>query len=75
MLRNLKAELIRKGYDKPECVIAEALGCSEKTGRNKMSGETAITVPEAVKIVEKFFQNDDFTIEYLFKDFAISQSA
>lgn len=75
MLRNLKAELIRKGYDKPESVIAEVLGCSEKTSRNKMLGETAITVPEAVKIIEKLFMDDQFTIDYLFKDFSVNQSA
>lgn len=75
MLRNLKAELIRKGYDKPEFVIAKVLGCSEKTSRNKMLGETAITVPEAVKIIESLFTNDQFTIDYLFKDFPVNKSA
>jgi hypothetical protein len=74
MLRNLKAELIRKGYDKPESAIAQVLDCSEKTSRNKMLGETAITVPEAVKIIEKLFRDDQFTIDYLFKDFSVNKS-
>ncbi len=72
MLNNLKAELARKGYSTPSDALVEALGCNPKTARNKLDGITPVTVPEAVAIIEKHFKNDDFTIEYLFKQYIAS---
>ena len=68
MLNNLRAELARKGYKTPPEAIASALNCTSKTARNKLDGITPVTVPEAVKIVETYFKNDNFTIEYLFEE-------
>lgn len=68
MLNNLRAELVRKGYNTPSEAVASALGCTPKTARNKLDGITPVTVPEAVKIIEVFFKNDSFTIEYLFAE-------
>lgn len=65
MLNNLKAELVRKGLD-PVRAIVLALGCSEKTARNKLNGVSAVTVPEAVRVIEEYFSGDDVSIEYLF---------
>ena len=65
MLNNLKAELIRKNII-PYKGIMQVLNCSEKTARNKIKGVTPITVPEAVKIIQTLFLNDNFSIEYLF---------
>ncbi|MCI8403278.1 MAG: hypothetical protein HFE49_00080 [Clostridia bacterium] len=67
MLNNLKAEYVRKGIE-PYKGIVEALKCTAKTARNKLNGESAVTVPEACKIIRHSFCNDDFTIEYLFSD-------
>lgn len=67
MLLNLKAEFARKNVDSVKAII-EALDCSEKTARNKLNCETEISVPEAIKIRNKYFQNDNFDFEYLFAD-------
>ena len=72
MLNNLRAELVRKGYITPSEAIVSALGCSPKTARNKLDGKTPVTVPEAVKIVEKYFSDDNFSIEYLFAQVEIA---
>lgn len=66
MLTNLMAELARKGYRTPAQAVSKALGCTEKTARNKIEGKSAITVPEAVAIIQEYFAADNFTIEYLF---------
>ncbi|HIR02534.1 MAG: hypothetical protein U0M23_04840 [Acutalibacteraceae bacterium] len=68
MINNLKAELVRKGYDNPTEVIAACLSCAPKTAYNKLHGITQFSVKEAVKIKEKLFANDPFTIAYLFAD-------
>lgn len=68
MLFNLEAELIRKGYKPAYKAIRDTLNCSEKTARNKLSGRSDITVPEAVRIVNTIFPYDDFSIEYLFAE-------
>lgn len=67
MLLNLKAEFTRKNMDSVKALI-DALGCSEKTARNKLNCETEISVPEAIKIRNKYFKNDNFDFEYLFAD-------
>lgn len=67
MTRNLVAELIRIGV-RPQDVtktIAEALGVSEKTARNKVNGHSEWTVPEAMAINQKLFHCKQ-RIEYLF---------
>ena len=66
MLNNLRAELVRKGYKNPAEAVVAALGCTDKTARNKLDGITPVTVPEAIAIVERYFVKDNFTIEYLF---------
>ena len=66
MLNNLKAEYIRKGIV-PYKGVMIALGCSEKTARNKLTETCQTTVSEAVKIKAADFSKDDFSIEYLFK--------
>lgn len=65
MLNNLKAELVRKGLDPVKAIIL-AIGCSEKTARNKLNGISDITVPEAVKIVYEYFDGEGLSFEYLF---------
>lgn len=40
--------------------IQKLLGVSEKTVRNKISGETDFTWGEARKIRNRFFPNDDY---------------
>lgn len=67
MLSNLKAEITRKGLE-PVKAITSVLECTDKTARNKLNGVTYVTVPEAVKIVERIFYKDNFSIEYLFSD-------
>ena len=61
-LRNLEAEMVRFGVTKSD--IRRVLNCSDKTVDNKLSGATAFTVPEALKIRDTFFEG--FRIEYLF---------
>lgn len=74
MLNNLKAELVRKNLV-PEKAIEEVLGCTYKTARSKLNGNTDFSVAEAFKIVNNFFQNDNFSYEFLFKNDIISKSA
>lgn len=74
MLNNLKAEYTRKGIE-PYKGVMSALGCSEKTARNKLNGITAVTVPEACKIVEYTFKGEGLSIEYLFEDSEVKESA
>lgn len=68
MLNNLRAELVRKGYNTPSEAVAAALNCTPKTARSKLDGLSPVTVPEAVKIIETYFAEDHFTIEYLFSE-------
>lgn len=72
MLNNLRAELVRKGFNTPSEAVAAALNCTPKTARNKLDGISPVTVPEAVKIIEKYFANDNFTIEYLFAEVKVT---
>ncbi len=75
MLKNLKAELVRNGYDYKN--IQEILSCSEKTARNKIQGITDFTYSEAEKIRNVLFPQ--LTMEYLFsrdsKRISINNSA
>ena len=65
MLNNLMAELIRKNIE-PKSGIAKAIGCTKRTAKNKLNGISPFTVPEAEKIIKTYFQEDEFTIKYLF---------
>lgn len=67
MSKNLIAESVKKGIQPRNVakVIAEILGVSEKTARNKINGVTDWTLPEAVAINEKMFDGAQ-SIEYLF---------
>ena len=67
MLLNLKAEFVRKGLD-PVSSISSVLCCTDKTARNKIDGRTDFTVPEAIKIVDKYFKSDGYGFEYLFNN-------
>lgn len=61
-MKNLLAEMVRYGVTNND--IQKVLGCSEKTVRNKLSGNTEFTVPEAISIRNSYFQG--FRMEYLF---------
>ncbi len=69
MTANLIAELIKKGVPAQRVAkeVAETIGVTEKTARNKINGTTEFTLPEAVKINDKCF-NGEQSLEYLFKD-------
>jgi len=66
MLCILKGELIKKGLD-PVKALTQALHCSEKTARNKINEATALTLPEADKIVNSYFKKDKIPMKELFK--------
>ncbi len=74
MLSNLKAELVRKNLT-PEKAIKDVLGCTYKTAKSKLNGDTDFSVTEAFKIVNSFFANDNFSYEFLFKNDIINKSA
>ena len=61
-MKNLKAEMQRNGLTVWD--IVETIGCSEKTARNKINGETDFTYPEAVKVRNRLFPG--LRMEYLF---------
>lgn len=61
-MNNLKAEMTRYGvtvYD-----VQQVLGCSEKTVRNKINGDTEFTISEALKLKRNLFPSLD--LDYLF---------
>lgn len=62
MLRNLLAEIARKKIKHKD--VAEAIGVTEKTLRNKLNGTSDFTVPEARAIKDTYFPALD--LEYLF---------
>lgn len=70
-MRNLRAEMERYGVTVAN--IQKILGCSEKTVRNKINGETDFTLPEAFKIKNEFFKG--YTLEYLFATDTAQKSA
>lgn len=73
MTNNLVAELIKLGIAPRNVAkeIAKTIGSSEKTARNKLNGVTEWTVPEAMKINDKYFGGEQ-SIEYLFKKTTIA---
>ena len=50
---NLKAEMQRNGLTVRD--IMRTIGCSEKTARNKINGETDFTYPEAEEVRNRLF--------------------
>ncbi len=74
MLSNLRAELVRKDLT-PEQAIREVLGCTDKTARAKLAGESDFSLPEAVKIMNRYFKDDGFQYEELFRDCRADKSA
>lgn len=50
---NLKAEMQRNGLTVKD--IMNVIGCSEKTARNKINGETDFTYPEAERVRNRLF--------------------
>ena len=67
MTNNLVAELIRTGVSPRNVAkeVARVIKVSERTARNKISGKTDFTVPEAVMINETCFGGEK-DLEYLF---------
>lgn len=63
MYSNLRAEMARGSIGVK--ALSQEIGCSEKTLRNKLNGETAFTWPEAKAIRKKV--NPTMDIETLFK--------
>lgn len=63
-MNNLKAEMARYGIGQSDVQLV--LGCSEKTIRNKLSGETQFSFPEARMIRDALFPG--LKLEYLFAD-------
>ncbi len=60
---NLNAEIRRYGLSNAD--LRRALGCSEKTVRNKLSGTTDFTINEAILLRDTFFPG--MRLEYLYK--------
>ena len=60
---NLKAEMQRNGLTVKD--IMSTIGCSEKTARNKINGETDFTYPEARKSSERAFPGAEDGISLL----------
>ena len=63
-MKNLEAEMKRYGVTLGD--IQHLLKCSEKTVRNKVSGRTDFTRPEAFKVHAAYFKSVRF--EYLFSE-------
>jgi plasmid maintenance system antidote protein VapI len=62
MYPNLEMEMMRKSITHK--ALARIIGVSDKTMQNKMHGETAFTLPEALAILELF---PEFKLSYLFE--------
>lgn len=73
MLCNLKAELVRKNLV-PEKAIEAVLGCSSKTAKAKLNGESDFSLPEAIRIVSCYFPNSEFDYEFLFANLVHTES-
>ena len=61
-MRNLIAEMARYGVTNLD--LKKLLNCSDRTVVNKLSGETAFSFDEAVRIRDAFFRG--YRLEYLF---------
>ena len=59
---NLVGEIAKRGIKK--CALAKGIGMSDRMLRNKLSGKTQFSLPEALKIKNNFFP--DYTVEDLF---------
>ncbi|MGN0181416.1 MAG: hypothetical protein ACI4DP_03250 [Candidatus Ornithomonoglobus sp.] len=60
---NLEAEFTRRNV--PAYVsVMQALGCSEKTARNKLNGTTGISLMDCIKIKNKCFPYSGFSLDY-----------
>lgn len=53
MMQNLSDELRRKGIS--QNTVAKLLGCTDRTVRNKLDGNTEFTVREALTIRDELF--------------------
>lgn len=62
MLNNLRAEMAR--FDVTPADIAREIGKSDRCVRDKISGKTDVSIPEAMEIRDKFFPG--LSLEYLF---------
>lgn len=62
LFNNLRAEMTR--HNVTPLMIAQAIGKTVKSVKNKMAGRTNFTISEACAIKEKFFP--DMTLDYLF---------
>lgn len=60
---NLKAEMQRNGLTVKD--IMSTIGCSEKTARNKINGETDFTYPEAEKVRNVLFPGLRMNISFV----------
>lgn len=58
----LVGEIAKRGIKK--YALAEGVGMSDRMLRNKLSGKTPFSLPEALAIKNRFFP--DFTVEDLF---------
>lgn len=63
---NFEGEVVRRNVSKK--VIATTLGITERTLRNKLSGKSPLTWPEADRIQKKFFPDKE-------KDYLFSRTA
>ena len=59
---NLKAEMQRNGLTVRD--IMRTIGCSEKTARNKINGETDFTYPEAEEVRNRLFPGMRMAVSY-----------
>ena len=62
LLGNLKAEMARRSVSILD--IAKEIGRTDRSVREKISGRTQFSMPEATTIRDKFFSG--FSLEYLF---------
>lgn len=62
MFPNLNAEMAREGFSAND--IAKTLDVTEKSARNKLSGRSPFTLPEAKTVIKVMFPG--LTIDYLF---------
>lgn len=59
----LVGEIAKRGIKKN--VIAQCIGASPRSLRNKLAGESEFTLPQAISIRNRFFP--DMSVEDLFK--------
>lgn len=64
MYGNLRAELARKGMGVSD--IAKAIGTTERTAKNKLSGKSEFSLFETIKIRDAIFPG--WSVEVLFSD-------